>query len=150
MRLDADEPDTIVVDSDNPDLQWDGTSFDYHVPFGEPILHETYPFERDYPNAAPLLRDIFALPRAQQASVFARAMHSRAAATLSDVSEHLDRAAVLGRVVMDGVRPEARELATLVEERWGRWPTGMFDMVWDFMTALDGRTRVQRLGRWYL
>ena len=143
---DHDDASTVFIESDDSEIQWEGNnqSVDYIIPFDGTIRHETYPFERDYPNAAPLLRYIFSLPQAQRGAIMVRAIRGCATTTLGDVARHLDQAVMVGRVVINGSVVRAQDLATLLQERWTDWSPDLLEEMWDTVATLDGRTTVRR------
>lgn len=96
-----DDHNSVLVDSDDHDLNWVPRHLDYEVPIRAELLHETYPFERDYPNAAPILRQLFAMPSVQVASALTRIVRGGSAATLDAFYNHAEQAVVSGRLVAD-------------------------------------------------
>ncbi|KAL6868821.1 hypothetical protein ACO1O0_000142 [Amphichorda felina] len=150
VHLDHDDLETVFIDSDDSDIGWEGENqpVDYNLPFDHPIRHETYPFEQDYPNAAPILRYIFALPQARRGAVIVRAMRGQTTTTLAEVARHLEQAVVMGRVVVNGTVVRAQDLAIRLQERWAFWRPVLLEEIWDMAATFDGRTTVRRDGRW--
>lgn len=128
--LDFDDMEALHVPS-NPSTPpqpyeepWDGW-------FLSDTPEETYAFERDYPAAAPLLRKIKALPHNKKVEL----MTDAAVGTWRELASGLDKAVRMGRLVVDGVAWNARDLREIAEERVLDWAPGLFEAMWNLSTG---------------
>lgn len=157
LRFDDESDDTVLLSLSDQGLDWDSEPFDYSTPFGQ-LPHESYGFEEEWPNAAPILRHLASLSHSQRESIVGRFLHSRSicgssgscntssstgrnrrrssstsssgtAVAWRGFAAQLDNAIKNGKLVVNGAVVEAKGLKGTVEQRILDWGPALMEAV---------------------
>lgn len=157
VGFDSEASDTVFIDSD--EATWDHGSFDYDGFLDGPLQQETYAFERDRPNLAPLIRWLGQTEEFGPYTPMTRAVHLAEAAARERLPVYLERldqatqvAREISREVLDILRIEMQVLAHIAEERWSELNRSMLgrmlEAISDGVAAMEtGMVPRRRPGR---
>jgi hypothetical protein len=153
VEFDSEGSDTVFIDSD--EANWDHGSFDYDGFLDGPLQQETYAFERDRPNLAPLIRWLRQIEEFGPYTPMTRAVYRAEAAArerlpvyLEQLEQATELAREVAREVLEVVRIETRELAHIAEQRWSELNNSMLgrmlEAISDGLAAMETGTVPRR------